>query len=139
LPREEQKNLRKRILEEMTTDYASKLARNFDFAKQLFRITDDGLVDVLVKEELTGLEQIQVYLIGKMYAKESQLANTDEVGYKEFKEQLGMPKGSLNPWLKQLRDKNKITQLKRERNVYFRMSPNLIDDTLNRIKKKLEK
>jgi hypothetical protein len=132
-------DLKKRIREEMTVDYDNVLERNFDLAMQLFRTTRDGLVDIRVKDKLTGVEQIQLYLIGKMYAREGEVSLTDDVGYKEFKEQLGMPKGSLNPWLKQLRDKNKITQLKREGVVYFRMSPNLIDDTLNRIKKKLDK
>jgi hypothetical protein len=132
-------DLKKRIREEMTVDYDNVLERNFDLAMQLFRTTRDGLVDIRVKDKLTGVEQIQLYLIGKMYAREGEVSPTDDVGYKEFKEQLGMPKGSLNPWLKQLRDKNKITQLKREGVVYFRMSPNLIDDTLNRIKKKLDK
>lgn len=132
-------DLKKRILEEMTVDYDDTLERNFDLAKQLFRTTMDGLVGIRVKDKLTGVEQIELYLTGKMYAKKAELSLTDDVGYKEFKEQLGMPKGSLNPWLKQLHDKNRITQLKREGVVYFRMSPNLIDDLLNRIKKKLEK
>jgi hypothetical protein len=132
-------DLKKKILSEMTVDYSSNLERNFSLAKQFVRITKDGLVDVTVKDKVTGPEQIQLYLIGKLYAKQAELTTTDEVGNRELMDQLGIPEGSLLPWLKELRDKNKIRQAKRERNVYHSMPVNLIETTMQNIEKKLHK
>jgi hypothetical protein len=132
-------DLKKKILREMTVDYSSNLERNFSLAKQFVRITKDGLVDVTVKDKVTGPEQIQLYLIGKLYAKQAELTTTDEVGNRELMDQLGIPEGSLLPWLKELRDKNKIRQAKRERNVYHSMPVNLIETTMQNIEKKLHK
>ncbi len=123
----------------MTVDYSNNLDKNFNVAKQFIRITRDGLVEVLVKDKLTGSEQILVYLVGKMYAKEAGLAPTDEVGNRELMEKLGIPEGSLLPWLKQLRDKNKIKQVRHERNVYHSVPVNLIENTLQTIEKKVHK
>jgi len=44
-----------------------------------------------------------------LYAKEAELTPTDDAGNKELMDELGVPKGSLLPWLKDLRDENKIT------------------------------
>lgn len=131
--------MRKKILEEMTVDYSCNLEKNFGLARQFIRIRKDGAVEVLVKDNVGGKEQIVLYLIGKMYAKEGGLAPTDEVGNNELMEQLGIPVGSLQPWLKELRDKNRIKQLKREKNVYHTVPVNLIEDTLKAIEKKVQK
>lgn len=136
---EPQSDLKKKILGEMTVNYSDNLEKNFDLAKQFVRITRDGQVDVLIKDKVTGTERIQLYLIGKMYAKEAGLATTDEVGNNELMEQLGIPIGSLLPWLKQLRDANRIKQLKREKNVYHRIPVNLIEGTLKAMEKKVHK
>jgi len=131
--------LKKKILNEMTVNYSSNLERNFELAKQFIRIARDGKVEVLVKDKVGGKEQIQLYLIGKMYAKEAGLATTDEVGNNELMEQLGIPVGSLLPWLKDLRDKNKIKQVKHEKNVFHRVPVNLIESTLRAVEKKVRK
>jgi hypothetical protein len=131
--------LRKKILEEMTVDYSSNLERNFELAKQFIRITKEGAVEVLVRDKVGGKEQIVLYLIGKMYAKEGGLAPTDEVSNNELMEQLRIPVGSLLPWLKELRDKNRVKQLKREKKVYHSVPANLIEDTLRIIEKKVQK
>lgn len=132
-------DLKKKILSEMTVDYSNNLEKSFNLAKQLVRITSEGLVDVMVKDKVTGPEQIQLYLIGKLYAKQAELATTDEVGNRELLEQLGIPEGSLLPWLKELRDKNKIRQFRRERNVYHSIPVNLVENTLKAIQKKVQK
>jgi hypothetical protein len=130
-------DLKNRILSEMTVDYSTILQRNFDRAKRFVRISADGIVDVLIRDKLTGPEQIQLYLIGKIYAKEAQLTTDAEVSNKELMEQLAIPQGSLLPWLKELRDKNKVRQMRRERNVYHSVPVNLIEDTLRGIEKKV--
>src|SRR2546428_11978048 len=93
-------DLKKKILSEMTVEYSGNLEKNFDLAKQFIRITREGTIDVLVKSKVGGTEQLLLYLIGKMYAKEAGLAASDEVGSNELMQELGIPVGSLMPWLK---------------------------------------
>jgi len=132
----DKENLRKRILEEMTIDYSKVLEQNFNLARQFIRLTKEGDVEVLVKEKVTGEEKIQLYLIGKLYAKEAGLTSTVDVGNQEFMDNLGIPSGSLLPWLKSLRDENKIKQVKRERHAYHSIPIGLVDKTLKVIEKK---
>jgi len=132
-------NLKNRIIEEMTVDYASALEKNFDLAKQFVRITKDGRVDVQFREKLTGQYQILLYLIGKLYAREVGFATTDDVGNKELTDELGIPKGSLLPWLKDLRDKRKIQQIKKGRYAHHSIAVNMVEKTLKSIEKKLKK
>ena len=129
--------LKKRILEEMMIDYADELAKNFNLAKQFIRITREGKVKVLVKDEISGKERILLYLIGKMYAKEAGLAETEEVENKELMEELAIPEGSLFPWLKELREENKIKQIRREGKVYHIVPVNQIEEILGAIDKKV--
>lgn len=132
-------NLKIRITEEMTVDYASALEKNFDLAKQFIRITKDGKVDIPLKDKLNGKEQILLYLVGKLYAKEVEFTATEEVGNKELLNELGIPEGSLLPWLKDLRDTNKIKQVKRGRNTYHIIPISLVERTLKSIERKMKK
>src|SRR5712664_3829022 len=131
--------LKKKILEEMTVEYSSNLEKNFDLAKQFIRITREGTIDVLVKNKISGTEQLLLYLIGKMYAKEAGLTASDEVGNNELMEELGIPVGSLMPWLKELRDKNMIKQIKRDNKAYHTIPVNRVETTLKTIQTKILK
>src|SRR5437867_9541803 len=115
---ENREDFKSRIVEEMTVSYSSKLEKNFELAKQFIRLTPEGTVDVLVRDRLPGKEQILLYLVGKMYAKEAGYVTDENVGNNELREQLGFPVGSLLPFLKELRDENLVRQVKRENNVY---------------------
>jgi hypothetical protein len=130
--------LRDRILNEMTVDYSGALEKNFDLAKQFIRITRDGKVDVLPKDRLIGTDRILLYLVGKRYAKMVEYADTDDVGNKELADELGIREGSLLPWLKELRDSNRVKQSKRGRYTYHSISLNLVEETLKSIRDKLE-
>jgi len=131
--------LKKRIVEEMMDDYSGALDRNFELAKQLLRVTREGKVTVLFKEKLIGEEQIILYLIGKLYAKEAGFVQKHEVDNKELMDELGIPKGSLLPWLKNLRDKKTVKQMKTGRNVFHMVPINLVEKTLKNIEKKLNR
>jgi len=131
--------LKKRIGEEMMDDYSGALERNFELAKQLLRVTREGKVTVLFKEDLTGEERIILYLIGKLYAKEGGFVEKHEVDNKELMDELGIPKGSLLPWLKNLRDKRTIKQIKTGRNVFHTVPINLVEKTLKNIEEKLSR
>lgn len=132
-------NFKEQIRKEMTVDYSSALEKNFNLAKQFLRITSDGKVDVQYKQQLAGKEQILLYLIGKLYAKEAGLAETEEVGNKELMSELGIPEGSLLPWLKSLRDKRSIKQIKRGRYTQHCISVNVVEKTLKIIEKRIKK
>ena len=132
-------DLKKRIIEEMTVNYSSALERNFDLAKQFIRITEDGKVDILFKDKLSGKEQILLYLTGKLYAKEAGFIATDDVANKELMNELGIPEGSLLPWLKDLRDKNKIKQVKKGRYTHHSIPVNLVEKTLKSVERKIKK
>ena len=131
--------LKQRIIEEMTVDHSSSLEKNFDLAKQYIRITKDGKIDILVKDKVTGTDQVLLYLIGKLYAKEAGLTPADDASNKELLAELGIPKGSLLPWLKELRDRNRILQVKKAKYKHHSISINFVEKTLQNIEKKLKK
>lgn len=132
-------SLRERIIDEMTVNYSSALEKNFDLAKQFIRITKDGKVDVLVKEKLTGMETILLYLIGKQYAKEAGLAPTDDVGSEELMNELGIPQGSLGRWLKDLRDDGNIKAIRKGKYSHHTIALNVVEKTLKSIERKIAK
>ena len=131
--------LKERIIDEMTVNHSDALGKNFDLARQFIRITRDGKVDVLVKDKVTGLEMILLYLIGKLYAKEAELTPTDDVGNNELMNELGIPQGSLGRWLKDLRDTNRIRQISRGKYAYHAIALNVVERTLKSIEKKIAK
>ena len=132
-------SLKNKILEEMTVDYSNALEKNFDLAKQFIRITQEGKVDIHYKDKLNGKDQILLYLIGKLYAKEAEFIMIDDVGNKELLDELGIPSGSLLPWLKALRDEHKIKQIKKGKNTHHAISVNWVEKTLKDVERKIKK
>lgn len=132
----DREHLRKRILEELVINY-SVLEQNLNLAKGLIGLAENGEVDVKIREKLTGPDKILLYLVGKLYAKEAGLATTDEVGNSEFMEKLAIPSGSLLPWLKTLRDENRIRQTERDRYTYHSIPISQVEKTLTEIAQKI--
>lgn len=54
-------------------------------------------------------------------------------------DELGIPEGSLLPWLKGLRDAKKISQIKRGRYTYHCIAVNSIEKTLKSLTERLKK
>ena len=131
--------LKEKILAEMTSNYTNALDKNFELAKKFIRITSEGFVEVLVKDKISGKEQILLYLIGKVYAKEARLSITEEVENSELMRELGIPLGSLLPWLKSLKEENKIKPVRKGKLVNHIASINLIEKILTGINEKLIK
>lgn len=121
----------------MMANHSNSLERNFDLAKKFIRITELGKVEVLNKDNIGGKEQVLLYLIGKLYAKEIQLTETGCVASKELTEELGVLETSLRPWLKKLRDENRIKQDKLDKYTCHFIPTNLVEKTLKEIDKKL--
>jgi len=122
----------------MTVDYSDALEKNFEIAKQIIQITKKGKINVIEKDKLTVKEQIQAYLIGKLYAKKAELTDSKWVGNKELENELGISGGSLRPQLKNLRDSNQINQKKEGNNVLHSIPLNLVEKTLQNLKEKLK-
>jgi hypothetical protein len=139
MTKNKERDLRKKILEEMIVDYSSALDKCFDIAKQFIRITKGGKVDILHKDKIGGKEQVLLYLIGKLYAKEADFISTEDVGNKELMDELGIPVGSILPWIKHLKDNNKIKPIRRGKYTHHSISINLIERTLKDVEKTLKK
>jgi len=136
---EDKSMLSTKIMQEMVTDHSGALEKNFDLAKQFVSITKEGSVDVLVKQKINGADQILLYLIGKLYAKEAGLTDLEDVGSEELMTELGIPEGSVFPWLKKLSDQRKIKKIRRGNKVNHKIMTNVIETTLKTIKKKVVK
>jgi len=128
-----EKALKKRILDELSTDQSGVLDRCFAYAKEVLRISPDGKVEVLNRDKLTGKEQILAYLIGKLYAKEVDLAAAEDVGHKELANELGIPMGSLAPWLKALKESSMIRPVKRNRYTNYAVQINVVERVLKQL------
>ena len=131
-------SFQKRIKAEMMANHSNALERNFDLAKKFIKVTEEGKVEVLNKENIGGKEQVQLYLIGKLYAKEAQLTETGCVANKELTEELSVLDTSLRPWLKKLRDENKIKQSKQDKYTCHFIPTNLVEKTLKKIDEKIK-
>jgi len=126
-------SLKEKIMAEMVVDYGDTLERNFELAKKFIRIANNGKIDVITRKSITGKELIQLYLIGKIYAKEAGLCESEEVTNKELINELSIPEGSLLPWTKDLRDNKKITSAKPGTHA---IPVNLIEKTLKEVETK---
>ena len=129
--------LKEKIIEEMTADFSNALEKNFDLAKKLIKITNEGKISVIFKNDLTGEEKILLYLIGKVYAEEAEISQTHEVDSKELMDELGFLKGSFYPIIKRLRDKKRINQTRKGKYTLFSIPSNQIERILTKINRKL--
>lgn len=130
-------NLKKRILDEMTVETTGVLSKNFDLAKKFVKVAKNGKVEVMVKEKISGQERVLLYLIGKQYAKEAGLSESNVVSNKELMDELGVPRGSLDPWLMALRKSPGIKQVKEEQQVAHYIPTNVIEAILKDVERKI--
>ena len=128
--------LEEKIKSEMISDYRSSLEKNFDLAKKLVKISSEGTVEIIEKNKFSGEELVLLYMIGKCYAKEAGLSNSNGVSNAELINELGKPEGSIFPWLKSLRESKKIKQNNSVKPIEHFIPINLIEETLNKLSKK---
>ena len=131
--------LEEKIKSEMTVDYSDALEKNFESAKKMIGITQEGKVTIVQQDVLGGEDRIVLYLIGKVYAKRVGYTKDDGVANRELLEELGVKEGSLFPWLKFLRDSGKIRQREAGKFSTHYIPQNLIAGELNRIWRKINK
>jgi hypothetical protein len=129
-------NLKEKIRKEMTADKVSALDRNFGLSKEFFTLAKDGSVSLKVDcSKLSNEEQIELYLVGKLYSKEAEYSIEDSATNRELEKELGLPSGSVKSTLKTLRDSRAIRQV---REGVHTISLNRVTDVLTKIKNKLE-
>lgn len=97
-------SLSEKIKSEMVVDYANALEKSYELAKQFIKITSTGTIDLIGKDDFKGVEKIQLYFIGKWYAKEAGLADSEYVPNAELCTELGLKEGTVKPAVKSLRD-----------------------------------
>ncbi len=88
----------------------------------------------VLSELMEEQEKILLYLIGKLYAKEAEFITEEDVGNDELMSELGIPQGSVLPWLKDLKGIKKIKPVRRGRFVHHVISANMIEKILSSIK-----
>ena len=132
----ETKNLKEKILDEMTIEHTSILEKNFSVAKELIQITTQGKIKIRIRSGLTNREEIILYLIGKRYAHEAELAESESVGNKELSNELGMPEGSVRGTMKELRDTRVVKRIEVEKNITHSIYLHEIESALEQIKAK---
>ena len=54
-------------------------------------------------------------------------------------DELGILEGSLRPWIKELRDKNRIKQVNKDRYMHYIIPTNLIETILKEVEAKMKK
>ncbi len=130
----ENNKLKKRIIEEMIVDHQNILEKHFDLAKQFINISTEGVINIISEKKFSTEEKILLYLVGKLYAKEAGVVSTEEVGFKELMDNLGIVKGTIYPIIKRLREKNKISQRKQGKLTYITIPMNLVGKFLSEMK-----
>lgn len=135
---EKESNLKEKIRKEMVVDSGNALERNYELAKRFIRITQEGFINVLNKERYTGEEKVLLYLIGKLYAKEGGLVDSEKVDNDELSRELGVPLGSLLPWIKKLRDGGLIDTKYKGKKAFHSVRLFHIEKILKRLEEKYE-
>lgn len=128
-------SLKEKILSEMTTDSKSLLEKFFSIVKLHVKIRENGTIDISNPPNYTGEQLVGLYIVGKTYSFEAGLSNSDGVTVNELINELGKSKGSILPWLKNLRDKRYIKQKKGTNPVEHYIPVSKIESFLNSLSK----
>lgn len=129
-------SLKDKILKEMISDQKNALERNFELAKKFVEVTPEGKVNVLLNSntKIDAKDNLRLYMIGKLYAKEAELCKLETVSNEELTKELGLPEGTVRRALKELRDSNKIVQVS---SGIHAIKSNLLERFLNEIEQKV--
>lgn len=100
---------KERVRAELVTQSSEVRGRLLEKAKDLIQITDDGDVDFRCDiVRLRQTDKILLYMIGKWFSKEIEMAPSDAVSYAQLTNRLGIPVGTVKSSLFALSRKGSV-------------------------------
>lgn len=102
--------LEDRIEEEMVVDSESVLEEEFDRAAEIIKILDDGAVELRHEyRELPPKERMLAYLVGRVYAAETNRADSPALPYEFFYKLIDLDNSTIRKYAGQLEDEGLVT------------------------------
>lgn len=124
--------LKDRIEDEMIVDTESILEDNFEEANQLFRIFQDGTIDIDDEYgDRPWKEKILIHLIGRQYAFEADKVETPSLPYEFFYARVDVDKSTVRKYMNKLADELIVT--KTEEDDEWKLVADNLPEALNRI------
>lgn len=124
--------LEDKINDEMVVDAESFLEEHFDQASELFRIFEDGNVDIKDDfEDATWRERILIHLIGQMYAYEGGRAEKPTLPYDYFYARLDVDDSTVRSYMNELDDD--LIVKKDDESGEWKLVPDNLPKALSRI------
>lgn len=124
--------LKDRIEDEMIVDTESILEDNFEEANQLFRIFQDGTIDISDDyEDNTWKDRLLIHLIGRQYAFVADKVNTPSLPYDFFYARVDVDKSTVRKYMNKLADDLIVT--KTEEDEEWKLVTDNLPEALDRI------
>lgn len=124
--------LKDRIEDEMVVDTESILEDNFEEANELFRIFQDGTIDIEDNyEDIPWRDKIIIYLIGRQYAYEAEKVETPSLPYDFFYARVDVDESTVRRYMNELADELIVTKL--EENEEWKMVVDNLPEALERV------
>lgn len=124
--------LKDRIEDEMVVDTVSILEDNFEEANQLFRIFQDGTIDISDDYgDNTWKDRILIHLVGRQYAFEADKVSSPSLPYDFFYARVDMDKSTVRKYMNNLADDLIVT--KTEEDEEWKLVTDNLPEALERI------
>jgi DNA-binding transcriptional ArsR family regulator len=123
--------LKDKIQDEMVTDDETILESNFERVKQLFRLHEDGTINIEGKYRSIDPElQILIYFIGQRFAYEGELSENESLASSFFYDRMDKSDRTIRNYLQELREDGFI---KKESQSQHRLIAENLPDALDKI------
>ncbi|RQH01826.1 hypothetical protein [Natrarchaeobius oligotrophus] len=123
--------LKDKIQDRMVTDDETILESNFKRVEKLFRLHEDGTVNIQGEYRSLDLRlQILIYFIGQRFAYEGELSETDSLTSSFFYDRIDKSDRTIRNYLQELREEGYI---KKEGQSEHRLIAENLPDALNDI------
>ena len=113
-------DLRKWIVDNITTDPANILWDERERASKFFTLAPDGSVVVKPNDKYAARHKVLVVHVGKLYAEAAHYTSDAVVTYRDLMATLNLPEGTVYPAVKELRDDHIIDVVDNGRHVLTR-------------------
>lgn len=124
--------LKDKVNEEMVVDAESFLEEYFEEASNLFRIFEDGSVDIKEEfEDAPWREKILIHLIGQRYAYEGEKSEKSTLPYSYFYARLEVDDSTVREYMNEL--KKDLIVKKEEESGEWKLMPDNLPEALSRI------